>query len=179
MAQLIIFLYRLLGVIFVWPLALFLRNHPNFKGTFAQRFGLLLPVVPSGKKALWIHAASVGEVKAVAGLVKAIREARPDLFITMSCISSRSAPIPSAPNIAEIFPRVNAPLNPRVLMSMRDPGTALSAPAHAATTLGVIFRIELNDPKVMCSPCHRSWLCMIGAPASDGALTSGANSGAL
>ncbi len=88
MARLIIFLYRLLGAILVWPLALFLRNHPNFKGTLAQRFGLRLPVVPPGKKALWIHAASVGEVKAVAGLVKAVREMRPDLFICMSCMTA-------------------------------------------------------------------------------------------
>ena len=55
-----ILIYRLLGSIVVWPLAFFLRKHPNFKGTLLQRLGLRLPEVPAGEKTLWIHAASVG-----------------------------------------------------------------------------------------------------------------------
>ncbi|MGD0822471.1 MAG: 3-deoxy-D-manno-octulosonic acid transferase [Desulfomonilia bacterium] len=83
-----ILIYRLLGSIAVWPLAFFLRRHPNFKGTLLQRLGLRLPEVPAGKKTLWIHAASVGEVKAVSGLVGALKASRPDLFICMSCMTA-------------------------------------------------------------------------------------------
>jgi hypothetical protein len=45
MAGIAILLYRVLGTILVWPLAFFLRNHPNFKGTIAQRLGFVLPGV--------------------------------------------------------------------------------------------------------------------------------------
>ena len=84
MATLALFVYRLLGAIGVWPLAFFLRRHPNFKGTIAQRLGFVLPEAPALRKALWIHTASVGEVKAVSGLVKAIRQQWPEVFIFMS-----------------------------------------------------------------------------------------------
>lgn len=88
MAPVLILLYSLLGSLAVWPLAFMLRNHPNFTGTLPQRLGLRLPVIPAGRKVLWIHAASVGEVKAVAGLVRALRSGRADLFICMSCMTA-------------------------------------------------------------------------------------------
>ena len=84
MATLALFVYRLLGTIGVWPLAFFLKGHPNFKGTIAQRLGFVLPEAPALRKAIWIHAASVGEVKAVSGLVKAIRSRWPEVFIFIS-----------------------------------------------------------------------------------------------
>jgi 3-deoxy-D-manno-octulosonic-acid transferase len=84
MATLALFVYRLLGTIGVWPLAFFLWRHPNFKGTIAQRLGFVLPEAPALRKAIWIHAASVGEVKAVSGLVKAIRRRWPQVFIFIS-----------------------------------------------------------------------------------------------
>jgi len=46
-----------------------------------------LPCVPVGREVLWIHAASVGEVKAAAGLVKAIRAHRPEICICMSSVT--------------------------------------------------------------------------------------------
>lgn len=88
MASFMILIYRLLGSILVWPLAFILRRHPNFKGTLLQRLGLRLPEVPGGRKTLWIHAASVGEVKAVSGLVGALKASKPDLFICMSCMTA-------------------------------------------------------------------------------------------
>ncbi len=88
MASLIILIYRLLGSILVWPLAFILRRHPNFKGTLLQRLGLRLPEIPAEEKTLWIHAASVGEVKAVSGLVGALKASKPDLFICMSCMTA-------------------------------------------------------------------------------------------
>ena len=84
MAEIAILIYRLLGTILVWPLALFLRNHPNFKGTIARRLGFVLPEVVAGRKTIWIHAASVGEVKAVSGLIRAIRRRWPGVFISLS-----------------------------------------------------------------------------------------------
>jgi 3-deoxy-D-manno-octulosonic-acid transferase len=88
MAGIAIFLYRLLGAVCVWPLAFFLRKHPNFRSTLPQRLGWSLPGIPSGRKTIWVHAASVGEVKAVAGLLRTIKEHNPDTFI---CLSSMTA----------------------------------------------------------------------------------------
>ncbi len=88
MARILIILYGLLGSIAAWPLCILLRNHPNFTGTLPQRLGRRLPDIPSGSKVLWIHAASVGEVKAVAGLVRAMKSRWPDLFMCMSCMTA-------------------------------------------------------------------------------------------
>lgn len=88
MESLIVLLYGILGSIAVWPLSLFLRRHPNFRGTLLQRLGLSLPDIPAGRRVLWVHAASVGEVKAVAGLVSAVRDHSPDMFVCMSCMTA-------------------------------------------------------------------------------------------
>ena len=88
MARILIILYGLLGSIAAWPLCFLLRNHPNFTGTLPERLGLRLPEIPSRSKVLWIHAASVGEVKAVAGLVQAMKSRWPDLFMCMSCMTA-------------------------------------------------------------------------------------------
>lgn len=105
MARLGIFVYRLLGAAFVWPLAFFLRKHPNFRGTMTRRLGLKFPETPAGKKVLWFHAASVGEVKAVSGLLGAIRDARPELFICMSCMTATGRDVASrTPGVDAVFP---------------------------------------------------------------------------
>ena len=105
MATLALFFYRLLGAIGVWPLAFFLRRHPNFKGTIVQRLGFVLPETPALRKALWIHTASVGEVKAVAGLVKAIRQRWPDVFIFMSPMTATGRDVArKMPEVDLVFP---------------------------------------------------------------------------
>jgi 3-deoxy-D-manno-octulosonic-acid transferase len=105
MAWLAIFIYRLLGNIGVWPLAFFLRRHLNFKDTIAQRLGFLLPEIPAGRKALWIHTASVGEVKAVSGLVKAIRLRWPEVFIFMSPMTVTGRDVAcKMPEVDLVFP---------------------------------------------------------------------------
>jgi 3-deoxy-D-manno-octulosonic-acid transferase len=105
MATLALFVYRLLGTTLVWPLALLLRGHPNFKGTLAHRLGFVLPEVPAGRKALWIHAASVGEVKAVAGLVKAIRHRWPEVFILISPMTATGRDVARRmPEVDLVFP---------------------------------------------------------------------------
>ena len=88
MARVLIILYGLIGSMAAWPLAFLLRNHPNFKDTLLQRLGTILPELPTGRRILWVHAASVGEVKAVAGLVSAIKASRSDLVICMSCMTA-------------------------------------------------------------------------------------------
>ncbi len=88
MARILIFIYSILISIVMWPAGLLLERHPNFRGTMASRLGLKLPRVPKGRPALWIHAASMGEVKAVAGLIRAIRKAAPDLFICLSTMTA-------------------------------------------------------------------------------------------
>jgi len=87
LARLIIGLYRLLMMVLVLPACLILRNKPNFKGTLLARCGFRLPQVPGDRPVIWVHAASVGEVRAIAGLVAAIKASRPDLWVVMTCMT--------------------------------------------------------------------------------------------
>jgi 3-deoxy-D-manno-octulosonic-acid transferase len=105
MAGIAILLYRVLGTILVWPLAFFLRNHPNFKGTIAQRLGFVLPGVAAKRKTLWVHAASVGEVKAIAGLLHKIKEYKPDTLICLSSMTETGRNVAKGiPDIELVFP---------------------------------------------------------------------------
>lgn len=58
------------------------RQQEGYRQQLAERFGLRLPVVPAG--GLWIHAASVGEVQAMSGIVRACQERYPGLPIIVS-----------------------------------------------------------------------------------------------
>ncbi|HHO75942.1 MAG TPA: hypothetical protein ENN05_05885 [Deltaproteobacteria bacterium] len=87
MAGLIITLYRILGNILIWPAVLILGRHPNFRSTILQRLSIKLPSIPAGSEVLWVHAASVGEVKAVEGLIKTIKAGRPELFVCLSSVT--------------------------------------------------------------------------------------------
>jgi 3-deoxy-D-manno-octulosonic-acid transferase len=105
MAKLALFIYRFLGAIGVMPLAFFLRRHPNFKDTITRRLGFVLPQALSGRKSLWIHAASVGEVKAVSGLVKAIKQRWPEVFIFMSPMTATGREVAlKMPEVDLVFP---------------------------------------------------------------------------
>jgi 3-deoxy-D-manno-octulosonic-acid transferase len=104
-ARLVLFIYRLLGTILVWPLAFFLKRHPNFKGTIAQRLGFVQPETPAGRRAIWIHAASVGEAKAVSGLIKAIRQRWPEMFIFISLMTATGREVScKMPEVDLVFP---------------------------------------------------------------------------
>jgi len=60
------------------------RNHPNFRGTILKRLGCKMPLRPTGK-IIWLHCSSLGEVKAAALLVDALKKIRPEVKI---CVSS-------------------------------------------------------------------------------------------
>ena len=87
MARLILGIYNVLANLFVWPLCFYVRRHPNFQGTLSLRLACKLPHVPSGDL-IWFHGASMGEVKAVAALIEALKAKRPDCRI---CLSSMTA----------------------------------------------------------------------------------------
>ncbi len=96
MARLIIGLYRLLMLVLALPACLILRNKPNFRGTLRARLGLKLPAVPRGRPVVWVHAASVGEVRAIAGLVTALKSSRPELWIVMTCMTATGREVATA-----------------------------------------------------------------------------------
>jgi 3-deoxy-D-manno-octulosonic-acid transferase len=105
MAYLALFIYRIICAILVWPVAFFLRNHPNFQGTMAQRLGVVLPEALFGRKSIWVHCASVGEVKAVSGLIRAIRKQQPRVFIFLSSMTATGRDVArKMPEVDLVFP---------------------------------------------------------------------------
>lgn len=105
MAKIAIFLYRLLGDLIVLPLAFFLRNHPNFRSTIPQRLAWSLPEIPPGQGAIWVHAASVGEVKAVSGLLRKIKVHQPGTVICLSSMTATGRQVAKGvPEIDVVFP---------------------------------------------------------------------------
>jgi len=65
-------LYNLLATLLVWPICILVRRHPNFEDTLQLRLSFKLPARPHGEL-LWFHGSSLGEVKAVAGLLTELK----------------------------------------------------------------------------------------------------------
>lgn len=59
----------------------------KYRKSFWPRLGNSFPLPPENKEVIWVHAVSVGEVKAVAPIIKAIREKKPEAFIYFSTIT--------------------------------------------------------------------------------------------
>lgn len=87
MAALILVCYTLLASLLLGPLCLAVRRHPNFQGTLRRRLSLDLPQRRPGDL-LWVHAASLGEVKAVSGLIAALKARRPDITICLTAMTA-------------------------------------------------------------------------------------------
>ncbi|PLX49057.1 MAG: 3-deoxy-D-manno-octulosonic acid transferase [Desulfobulbaceae bacterium] len=75
------------------PLALFVALTPRYRGRVLSRLGWGLRAkvarLPSGKRRIWVHALSVGEVSSVVALVCGLRNTYPDAQIFLST-STRS-----------------------------------------------------------------------------------------
>lgn len=105
MARILIFIYRILVSILMWPAGLALSRHPNFAGTIASRIGIKLPEAPEGKPLIWVHAASVGEVKAVSGLLKALKQKNPGMAICLSAMTATGRKVASSiPDVDLVIP---------------------------------------------------------------------------
>jgi len=87
MARLILSIYNILGNIFIWPLCLFLFRHSNFKDTLGLRLAFKLPPVPKGDL-IWLHASSLGEVRAITPMIEALKSKRPDCRICLSIMTA-------------------------------------------------------------------------------------------
>jgi 3-deoxy-D-manno-octulosonic-acid transferase len=87
MAALMLSIYRILTWIVLAPVCAVVRNHPNFKGTLASRLSINLPGRPDGEL-VWLHCASLGEVKAAELLIDALQQIRPNLLIYVSSMTA-------------------------------------------------------------------------------------------
>ena len=87
MARVILGIYNLLALILIGPICLYVRRHPNFAGTLRLRLSMKLPGPHEGDL-IWFHGASLGEVKAAAALIDAVKARRPSVRI---CVSSMTA----------------------------------------------------------------------------------------
>jgi 3-deoxy-D-manno-octulosonic-acid transferase len=62
------------------------RREPGYRQHVQERFGIYLHDTPA--KALWVHAVSVGEARAAAPLVRALKELLPDHSVVMTCTTA-------------------------------------------------------------------------------------------
>jgi 3-deoxy-D-manno-octulosonic-acid transferase len=75
-------LLRLLTPLLLARLAWRARREPAYLHAWPQRLGLGLPAVPPG--ALWVHAVSLGETRAAAALLQALRARQPGLRVWLT-----------------------------------------------------------------------------------------------
>ncbi|MDI9527081.1 MAG: 3-deoxy-D-manno-octulosonic acid transferase [Desulfomonilia bacterium] len=119
--------YRMLTGLLAWPAGVVLSRNPNFRGTILNRLGLVLPDIPAHLPLIWIHASSMGEVRAVTGLVKALRREKPHVIICLSTMTATGRQIASSiPELDVVFPfpfdapwimrRYLSALSPRMLI---------------------------------------------------------------
>ena len=95
MLGIIFVVYQCLQIIALPIVGLYLvvrrfKGKPVF-GNVAQRFGLV-PRVSAGKKSLWLHAVSVGEILAVQQLVADLKEKNPDAvcYVTTGTVAGHA-----------------------------------------------------------------------------------------
>ncbi len=104
MSTVLLALYRVLMTAAVLPFCLVMRKHPNFAGTLTARLGFGKLPLPPGKS-IWIHAASLGEVKAAAGLIDELHARRPDLAICLSAMTATGRQAAAAiPGVTVVLP---------------------------------------------------------------------------
>ncbi len=86
-------LYSLLWYLITPGLLIYLawraRREPPYREQWARRFGLSAPQVPAG--AIWVHAASMGEVQASAVFIRELRAAHPDIPLVVSTMTPTGA----------------------------------------------------------------------------------------
>ncbi|HQG33022.1 MAG TPA: 3-deoxy-D-manno-octulosonic acid transferase [Deltaproteobacteria bacterium] len=105
MARILIAIYSILVSILMWPAGILLSRHPNFAGTILQRLGLKLPEAPRGRPLVWVHASSMGEVKAVSGLLKAIKHENPGMAVCLSTMTATGSKVASSiPDVDLVIP---------------------------------------------------------------------------
>ncbi len=85
MFSLLFFVYRALLWALTPVLAALLIVHPRLRRRRGERWGLVSPEVEPG--AVWIHAASLGEGRVCAALIRALREGQPTLGLIRTCTS--------------------------------------------------------------------------------------------
>ena len=80
------FILHFLGVLFLPKFLFCLLFRGKYRSSFGSRLGFDFPVI-EGDFVIWVHAVSVGEVRAVSGLIKKLCLEHPDAVIILSCIT--------------------------------------------------------------------------------------------
>ena len=63
--------------------------NPEYRGRLGQRLGFITPQPEPGS--LWLHAVSVGEVQAAAGLIRALKQRVPGVPVVVTTVTPTGA----------------------------------------------------------------------------------------
>jgi len=149
MARLILFIYDLLWNTLVWPCIPILKRHNNFNGTIWQRLGLRMPYIPGTKEVMWLHASSVGEVKAVAGLVKRLKAKRPGLFIMITSMTATGRDIAAKELPCDIVLPFPFDISWVMQRYLKKTNTSILAIVETEIWPNLILKAKKNNTKVV------------------------------
>jgi 3-deoxy-D-manno-octulosonic-acid transferase len=144
------------------------RKEPLYASVIGERFGLYRRSAPTG--AIWIHAVSLGETRAAAALIDALRAALPDvrILLTHGTATGRAA---GAPLLREGDAQAWLPFD--------TPGGARRFLRHFAPRAGVLMETEIW-PNVLAAARARALpLLLVNARLSERSRRRGARVDAL
>jgi 3-deoxy-D-manno-octulosonic-acid transferase len=133
------FLLRLLAPVYVLRLWWRGRAEPLYRERVAERFGLYRDAPGTGW--VWVHAVSLGETRAAAALIAALRDARPGmrLLLTHGTATGRAAGL-----------ELLRPGDRQTWLPYDTPGAARRFCAHFRPAVGVLMETEVW-PSLMCA----------------------------
>lgn len=108
------------------------RREPLYRQAWGERFGLNLPPVPPG--ALWLHAVSLGETRAAAALVAALRARQPGLRLVLTHGTATGR---------EAGQALLAPGDQQLWLPFDTPGAVRRFLQHVQPRVGVLMETEI------------------------------------
>jgi 3-deoxy-D-manno-octulosonic-acid transferase len=132
------------------------RREPGYRDHVPERFGIHSGERPA--KALWVHAVSVGEARAAAPLVRALRELYPDHALLMTCTTAAGRE-----TLEQVYGKTVRP----AFLPYDYPESVQGFLEHWRPRLGVLMETELWPNLLAICAQHRVPMVLANARMSE------------